>query len=210
MTMAGYKVGNGQMQFAAKQRKPLSSAAAVAQSVTTKVAIIGINAATGIITARALLPTGRGELAAMILWPVFLANTLTLGFPSALTFQMKSSPKRSSELLGAAFLLAILTSAIAMALGLLFMHSWIPQYSLKAILYAQILLIATPLTSLLNVGRGALLAHGDFGTVNGLLACSPALTLLLLIVLLLTRSLTPYSAAVAYAPAGVVPVGWMM
>ncbi len=190
--------------------KPMSSAGAVAQSVVTKFAIIGINAATGIITARALLPVGRGELAAMILWPVFLANTLTLGFPSALTFEMKSNPKKSSELLGTALLLAVLTSAIAIALGVLFMHSWIPQYSLKAILYAQILLATTPLTSLLNVGRGAFLARGDFGVVNGLLACSPALTLSLLIALLLTHSLTPYSGALAYAPVGVVPVGWMM
>ncbi|MGA9937061.1 MAG: oligosaccharide flippase family protein [Candidatus Acidiferrales bacterium] len=188
----------------------MSSAGAVAQSVVTKFAIIGINAATGIITARALLPVGRGELAAMILWPVFLANTLTLGFPSALTFEMKSNPKKSSELLGTALLLAVLTSAIAIALGVLFMHSWIPQYSLKAILYAQILLATTPLTSLLNVGRGAFLARGDFGVVNGLLACSPALTLSLLIALLLTHSLTPYSGALAYAPVGVVPVGWMM
>jgi O-antigen/teichoic acid export membrane protein len=208
-TLADYRVGNGQIQHEPKQ-KPLSSAGAVAQSVATKLAIIGINAATGIITARALLPAGRGELAAMILWPVFLANTLTLGFPSALTFQMKSSPKRSSELLGAAFLLAILTSAMAIVLGLLFMHSWIPQYSSKTILYSQMLLMASPLTSLLNVGRGALLARGDFAAVNGLLACSPTLTLLLLIVLLLSHSLTPYSAAVAYAPVGILPVGWMM
>jgi O-antigen/teichoic acid export membrane protein len=210
MTMTAYRASDGQKQIEVKRGKPLSSAGAVAQSVATKVAIIGINAATGIITARALLPVGRGELAAMILWPVFLANTSTFGFPSALTFQMKSSPKRSSELLGAAFLLAILTSAAAIALGLLFMHSWIPQYSLKAILYAQIFLITTPLTSLLNVGRGAFMARGDFGVVNALLACSPALTLVLLIFLLLTRSLTPYSAAVAYVPVGVVPVGWMV
>ena len=53
-------------------RRPMSTAAAVAQSVSTKFVIIGLNAATGIITARALLPAGRSELAAMILPPVFL------------------------------------------------------------------------------------------------------------------------------------------
>jgi O-antigen/teichoic acid export membrane protein len=210
MTLTNPTVGNGQIQDQADGKKPLTSAGAVAQSVATKLAIIGINAATGIITARALLPAGRGELAAMILWPVFLANTLTLGIPSALTFQMKSSPKRSSELLGAGLVLAVLTSAIATVVGLLFMHAWIPQYSLKTVLYAQIFLISTPLTSLLNVGRGAFMAHGDFGAVNGLLACSPFLTLMLLIFLLLTHSLTPYSAAAAYVPVGVAPVAWMI
>jgi O-antigen/teichoic acid export membrane protein len=209
MTMTGHG-GNGQMQIEGKHRKALSSAGAVAQSVATKFAIIGVNAATGVITARGLLPAGRGELAAMILWPVFLANTSTFGFPSALTFQMKSTPKKSSELLGAAFLLAILASAIAMVLGLLFMKSWIPQYSLKTILFAQIFLIVTPLTSLLNVGRAAFLARGEFGAANALLACSPALTLVLLIGLLIAHSLTPYSAAIAYMPVGIVPVVWMM
>jgi O-antigen/teichoic acid export membrane protein len=198
------------MQLNAKQKKPLSSAGAVAQSVAAKFAIVGISAATGIITARALLPAGRGELAAMILWPVFLANTVTFGFPSALTFQMRSSPRKASELLGAAFLLAILTSVIAMGLGLAFMHSWIPQYSSKTILYAQILLISTPLTSLLNVGRSAFLARSDFSAANGLLACSPTLTLVLLIAFFLTHLLTPYTAAIAYVPVGVVPVGWMI
>ena len=59
----------------------LTSVGAVAQSVAAKFVIIGINAATGIITARALLPAGRGELAAMILWPVFLANIFDLRIP---------------------------------------------------------------------------------------------------------------------------------
>ena len=40
-------------------RRPMTPAAAVAQSVSTKFVIIGINAATGIITARALLPAGQ-------------------------------------------------------------------------------------------------------------------------------------------------------
>lgn len=198
------------MQLNATQKKPMSSAGAVAQSVAAKFAIVGISAATGIITARALLPAGRGELAAMILWPVFLANTLTFGFPSALTFQMRSTPKKASQLLGTAFVLAVLTSVLAVTLGVSFMHSWIPQYSAKTILYAQVLLISAPLTSLLNVGRGAFLARGDFGAANALLACSPALTLVMLMVLFLTHSLNPYTAALAYVPVGVVPVGWMI
>ena len=70
----------------------MSSVFAVIQSVAAKVMIIGINALTGIITARALRPEGRGELAAMILWPVFLASALSLGVPSALTFQLRRNP----------------------------------------------------------------------------------------------------------------------
>ena len=81
----------------------MSSVFAVVQSVGAKVLIIGINALTGIITARALRPEGRGELAAMILWPVFLASALSLGVPSALTFQLKRNPGKQSQLMGDAF-----------------------------------------------------------------------------------------------------------
>jgi O-antigen/teichoic acid export membrane protein len=203
-------VEKGQSLSKARRRKPLSSVGAVAQSVVAKFAILGINAATGVITARALLPAGRGDLAAMILWPVFLANTLTLGIPSALTFQLKSTPKKASELLGAGFLLAAFTSLIAIAVGFIFMHAWIPQYSARTIFFAQIFLLAAPLTSLLNTGRAAFQTRDEFWAVNTLLVCPPALTLASLIVLLLAHSLNPYTAAMAYAPAGIVPVVWMM
>jgi O-antigen/teichoic acid export membrane protein len=190
--------------------KPFSSAGAVAQSVGTKCLIVGINAATGVITARALQPTGRGELAAMILWPVLLANTLTLGIPSAVTFQLKCNAGKRSQLIGAAFLLSLLTSVSGTIFGLLFMHAWIAQYPARIILFAQILLLCTPFNSLLSVGQAAFQSRGDFGILNALLACCPVLTLAGLLLLLAAHRLTPYSAAIVYGPVGVVPVAWSL
>lgn len=187
----------------------MSTAAAVAQSVSTKFVIIGLNAATGIITARALLPAGRGELAAMILWPVFLASATTVGVPSALTFQLRRHPEKRRELMGAGLLLATLTSAFAVLLGFLFVGHWLAQYPQRTILFAQVFLLSTPLTSLLLVGRAGLESRGDFSASNKLLVCSPTLTLVVLLALLASHSLTPYSAGVAYVPAGVVPIAWM-
>ncbi len=193
------------------EARKISPLAAVVQSVTTKVAIIGINAVTGIITARALQPQGRGELAAMILWPIFLASALTLGVPSALTFQLKRNPERQSQLLGAALLLAVLTSGVGMVLGIVFISSWIPQYPAKVILFARIfLLINTTVASLLLTGRAALESIGDFSASNKILLWPPILTLIGLIGLLITHSMTPYSAAIAYVPVGIAPVGWML
>ena len=139
----------------------MSSVLAVVQSVAAKVMIIGINALTGIITARALRPEGRGELAAMVLWPVFLASALSLGVPSALTFQLRRNPEKQSQLMGAAILLAVLGGATAALLGMLFMPAWIPQYSPRVILFARIFLLSAPITSLLVVGRAGLESRGD-------------------------------------------------
>ena len=193
-----------------KPARPMSSVSAVIQSVAAKVLIIGINALTGIITARALRPEGRGELAAMILWPVFLAFALSMGIPSALTFQLRRNPEKQSQLMGAGLLLGLLSGAMAALVGMLFMQAWIPQYPPRVILFARIFLFSAPLSSLLVVGRAALESRGDFTASNKLLIWSPAMTLVWLLALLATHSMTPISAALAYVPVGIVPLSWMM
>jgi O-antigen/teichoic acid export membrane protein len=188
----------------------MSSATAVLQSVAARGFIMGINALTGILTARALRPAGRGELAAMILWPVLLANALSLGLPSALTFQLRRNPVQQPQLVGAAFLLALLSSAAAALLGAWFLPAWIPQYPPRVILFARIFLCTAPITSLLAVGRASLESRGDFALSNRILIWTPALTLLVLLGLLAAHAMTPFSAALAYVPTGILPLAWML
>jgi len=190
--------------------KPTSPVTMVMQSIGAKFFIIAINAATGIMCARALQPVGRGELAAMILWPVFLASALTLGVPSALTFQLRSNPEKRADLLGAALLLATLTGIFGAIIGLLFMYSWIPRYSPRVILFARIFLFNTPISAIFLIGRAALESRGDFKTSNKLLIASPALILCCLTILWATKTLTPFTAALSYVLAGIAPFLWMM
>ncbi len=193
------------------ERKPkISSTAAVAQSVGAKFFIIGINAATGILSARALQPAGRGELAAMILWPIFMASALTFGMPSALTFRLRSHPEKRSSLLGAAMLLALITGSIGALIGVIFMRAWIPQYSPHVILFARLFVLNAPLTALLFVGRAALESHGEFNASNKVLVVPPVLTLIWLIVLWRTGTLTSVNAATAYVVVGIPPLAWML
>jgi O-antigen/teichoic acid export membrane protein len=195
---------------AARRPRALGSVAAVVQSMGAKFFIIAINAATGILTARALQPAGRGALAAMILWPIFLASALTFGLPSALTFRLRSNPEKRSQLLGAALLLATLTGVIGSLAGVIFMHAWIPQYSHEVIQFARLFALYAPMTAVLLIGRAALESHGDFTASNKLIAIPPALTLLWLIILWRTGTLTPVNAAFAYVVVGVPPFLWML
>jgi O-antigen/teichoic acid export membrane protein len=187
----------------------ISSTGAVLQSVAIKILIIGVNVVTGIITARALRPEGRGELAAMILWPVFLASVLSLGIPSALTFQLRRNPGKQSQLMGAALLLAILAGAAAALLGALFMRAWIPQYPARVILFARLSLLSAPIGALLAVGRAGLESRGDFTASNKILIWSPAFTLFCLVALLAAHAMTPFTASLAYVPVGIAPLMWM-
>jgi O-antigen/teichoic acid export membrane protein len=98
----------------------------------------------------------------------------------------------------------------AALLGLWFMQAWIPQYPPRVIFFAKMFLLSAPITTLLVVGRAGLESRGDFTASNKILIWSPALTLLWLAALLATRSMTPFSASLAYVPVGLVPLVWMM
>lgn len=188
----------------------LSSVAAVAQSVGAKLLIVGLNAATGILSARALQPAGRGELAALILWPVFLAGILTFGMPAAVTFRLKSSTDRQSALLGAGMVLALVTGVVGALVGILFMPVWLKQYSPEVVFYARLFTLYTPFSALLPIGRAAFESRGDFGASNKLLVIPPALTLVWLIVLWRTGTFTPARAGLAYVITQLPPLVWMV
>jgi hypothetical protein len=81
-------------------------ARAIAHSILSKVFILGLQAGTGILTARTLQPTGRGELAAMILWPLFMASITTLGLPSSLIYYLRRKPEERERLIANGLLMA--------------------------------------------------------------------------------------------------------
>src|SRR5580698_8833608 len=144
----------------------VSASAAFAQSAATKLLIIGVNAATGIVSARALAPAGRGELSAMILSYSFLASALTLGLPSALTYQLRKRPEESSDLLGAGILLCMLISTLSAIAGYFLLPFWIPQYSPTVLFFARIFLLNTPIALFFVVGRAAIESRGGFRVSN--------------------------------------------
>ena len=189
--------------------KAPSSTRAFVVSLLAKIFVVGLNAGTGILSARALLPAGRGQLAAMILWYVFLASAFTFGIPSAVTFQLRRNPGRKSEIFGAALLLALAASAIAMLIGFAGLPYWLKQYDPRTVFFARLFLLNTPISALFLVGRAALESENDFTGSNLSFAGPPFITVCTLLVLWMTHRLDPVSAAWAYVPAG-LPFFWIM
>jgi O-antigen/teichoic acid export membrane protein len=189
--------------------KQLSSTSAFVQSAGAKLLIIALNAVTGILTARALAPAGRGELSAMILWYVFLASVFSFGVPSAITYRLRRHPEQLSELSGAALVLALVISAFACTVGYLGLPHWIPQYSPQVIFFARVFLLNTPVSVLVAIGRATLESQGGFTASNLSLIGPPLLTLAGLALLWWTHTFTPVNAAWCYVLAGVPPLLWM-
>lgn len=187
-----------------------SSSLALLLSTGTKLLIIVLNAATGILSARGLRAEGRGELAAMILWNVLLANAFTLGIPSALTYQLRNFPGKRSELVGASLLLGGVTSALAMLLGFAGMTHWIPQYSPQVIFFSRLFLLNIPFFAWSLIGRASVESVGDFRISNLSLTLAPLLTLLGLCALWWTHTFTPVTAAWIYVGMGLPSFGLVM
>jgi O-antigen/teichoic acid export membrane protein len=175
-----------------------SSTAAAIQTLLSRVLILAVNLATGIITARSLGATGRGEQAAMVLWSMFLANTVTLGLPSAVIYNFKAHPQQKSELFTAALLLGTGLGLVASAMGVAFIPLWLSQYSPEVVRAAQWFMLNAPIVLLLLVSSYALEADGEFKLSNQIRCLIPAFTLVILVGLWLSGRLTPFTASLAY------------
>jgi O-antigen/teichoic acid export membrane protein len=190
--------------------KGRSSVAATVQTLLTRILIIGINVATGIITARTLGAEGRGEQAAMILWPQFLAFSMTLGLPSALLFNLKRYPEEKPRLFAAALLLGSLLGGLAAAIGVIFIPYWLTQYSTETIRVAQWFMLTAPSGLIWLILVAALESNSDFATANRMSYLAPLITLALLATLAGFGRLTPLTAGLAYLLPGFLPFFWTL
>ena len=182
---------------------------AVIQTVGARLVIQVVNAGTGIITARYLMPAGRGQLAAMTLWSLFLAGLTTLGIPSSLVYFLKSRPDRRSDLITSGLVMAGVLGVVTGLVGALFMPQFLHKYPLWVIRDAQWLMIVTPICSLSFVGRAILESHGEFSASNLAQLLSPLTTLIALLVLIVSHRVTVLGAALCYIIA-IVPVAMLL
>lgn len=186
-----------------------NSATAVLLAVASRFLVVAANTATGVITARALQPQGRGEMAALILWPIFWSSALTLGLPSALIFNLKRAPERESQLLGAALWMGLWMGLLAAIAGIVMMPVLLSGYASETIQAARLIMLHSPLCLLILIARAALEARGDFRGSNATWLVTPLLALVGLSVMAMTGRLTPLRAALAYVFNGFPVYLWL-
>ncbi len=187
-----------------------TAATAIIQTLVVRIFILAINMGTGIITARFLGPEGRGEQAAMLLWPQFLAYTITLGLPKSLLYNLKKHPEEKSELFAAALLMGTGLGMVASLIGIIFMPQWLSQYSPSVIRYAQWFMVTAPLALLGVTFTAAFESEEEFTIANQTRYLVPLTTLAALGVLILIRAVTPFNVALAYVVPGLPIFIWML
>jgi O-antigen/teichoic acid export membrane protein len=183
---------------------------AIAQTIGSKILIQAINAGTGIITARALMPVGRGELAAMILWSQFLSYLSSLGIPSSIVHAYRRYPEKRHSIVSTGLLMSLGTGILVTLIGVAFIPHWMQRYPTQIIGYAQWFLIITPICSLTYTGKSILEAAGSFTSSNLVQILTPVATLIPLIALALLHGLTPFNAALCYIVAAIPSFFYLM
>lgn len=183
--------------------RPREGLRAVIQSIASKVAILALQAGTGILTARTLGPVGRGELAAMILWPLFVASITTLGVPSSLIYYLRHCKEEREKLIANGFALAAVMGVFAAAICSIILPWWLHEYSPAVVRAAEWFLITVPICSVTLAGRAVLEAAHDFSASNAIQTLTPLATLLGLLGCLVMHRINPYSAAIAYIAASI-------
>jgi peptidoglycan/LPS O-acetylase OafA/YrhL/O-antigen/teichoic acid export membrane protein len=175
---------------------------AVFQSAAARFLVVGVNATTGILTARSLRPQGRGELAALLLWPQVLSGVVALGLPNALTFYISKKPEQSRAYLLAGAQLGAVCSVLATVIGLLFMPALLREYPPYIAFWAKLLLPTLSFSIFAAFGRAVLEAKGRFRESNLNLAGFSFSALAGLLLLVAVNRLGTVSAGIVYACSG--------
>jgi O-antigen/teichoic acid export membrane protein len=185
-------------------------ASAIFQTLLARFLIIFVNVATGTITARILGPSGRGEQAAMTIWPQFFAYSLSLGLPSALLYTLKKYPTERSKSFSAAVVMGAVLSAFAAVIGVFTIPMLLKKYSPDIVHLSQGLMLAVPIVMFTEILRAAMEASDEFAIANKIRYIPPLSTLVMLVGLALSGKLTPFTAVLSYWLPGVPILIWMI
>lgn len=192
------------------ETNPANHTSALVKALSGRVGLLALESMTGILCARVLKPEGRGELSALILWPVFLCQLFTLGIPSATIFNIRSKPGSAGAAIAAAITLSTATGVLASIFGFVVLPFWLTHYTPTVVHHSQWFMIFAPVSMSVMILRGILEAYGHFGRSAMSLVMTRALTLIALLVLSSAGALTSINAAYAYLLTGLPTLAWML
>jgi O-antigen/teichoic acid export membrane protein len=168
------------------------------QTFGSSLAVVAFSVVSGVVLARGLGPTGRGELALLLLWPQLLSTLGNLGLDLGATY-FSADRLRSAHIPAAVIRLALRQSLVVVPVylalwPLVFRGAGLGLYPLLMALLIPVDLVAIVVTACLN-GRHD---YGAFNTVRSSMAPVYAVAVG---VLLLAGGLTVGRAAAAYLAA---------
>jgi O-antigen/teichoic acid export membrane protein len=186
-----------------------SSGFAIIQTVLANVGVLVLNIISGIITARTLGPSGRGALAAILMWPQFLAYGLSLGVPVASLYWLKRRPDDAQQIVGTGMLLSAVLGTVAAVVGFFIIPFSLRTYPHHVIGLARSWVVVTPLALLAVTIIAQVQAAGAFTKFNLFRFLSPLSVLFVIVCATALGHLTFGMAALAYLLAVMPATIWI-
>ncbi len=167
-------------------------------------AISGLSMLSGILTARYLLPEGKGKLTAAMLWPALFLAIIGLGMGQAVVYHTGKYDKDFDEVVSSAALVGFVQGSIACVIGFFTIPYILGDYGQETVFSAQMLFLWAPLGRLRDYSMRALQGKGLYRPWNTLRLVEKSLYVVGLIGLWLTDHLTVSSVVVVFILSEVV------
>jgi O-antigen/teichoic acid export membrane protein len=155
-------------------------------SAAATLAILAFTALGGVISARYLLPTGKGQLTAVILWPTFLALLGSLGLAEAVTYFTARQRGDSRDILSTALVLALGAAAVVVTGGYFLLPILLSKHDAETLTSARVFLLYVPVSLAATVMMAALQGNLRLGAYNALRTMVQVLTVAGMVLLAVT------------------------
>jgi O-antigen/teichoic acid export membrane protein len=133
------------------------------------------NLVSGVITARALLPAGRGEAAAILVLAQNLGFVFAFGCIHAVSYRYAKEPSAAPRLAATWIVMLVPLSLVAIVVGELALPALFESQSSHAIDLARVFLLSVILVLWSELTLGLLLGGHDYRFVNAVRLAQPAL-----------------------------------
>jgi O-antigen/teichoic acid export membrane protein len=173
----------------------------VVAPVTFNALVLGTNVVTGIIVARTLGPSGRGEIAAILVLAFTGAWLFSVGSTNAIAYRQSHTPHEAPLLVGSWLAITAVTSVLAIVVAELVLPTLFSAQTSAAIDLARVYIPTIALLLTINVFNGFMLGDQDFLAYNVTRALMPTLVAVGYLGLLLSDSFSVEAALIANAVA---------
>jgi O-antigen/teichoic acid export membrane protein len=139
---------------------------ALRSTFATNIALAGLAAATGILAARLLGPSGEGQLAAIQTWPTLLGGLASLGLAEALVYFISRQPERGKQFTSTAAIIGLLSSLVVGAAAWFAMPALLSAQAPSVVSAARVFLLIGPIFAVVGIPHGALRGAHEFNSWN--------------------------------------------
>lgn len=187
-------------------RCPMKGGARLGVGVTAaaNVTLAGLNAASGVLLARSLGPTGRGEVAAIQLWGFLLATVAVLGTTDAVVYFSARRSERAGTFATSAAALTMLAALPVVAAGWVAMPVLLASQSPDTVRLARLFLLFVPLYAVANQPGQALRGLSSFTRWNVVRLLPSVLWVVVVVSAIATGNRSPGFVTVGFL------LGWVL